>query len=346
MMRADDSTADAADRTEPGRFRGARAVSIAVSVGLLAVLYTRLDVRLVGKILLAADPLRMAVSVGMILPITLALSLRFLLAAPPGSLSGFGEALKLTLVATAFNMVLPSKAGDLVKSFFLASRGRSPAGLGLAVIAYERICDMVGLILWCLVGWTISRAQSGTLPLAGWISLVSMGCIGLLLLSSTPVADALQRLVNRLLPGARFRRIRDLAGYWPGLHRVLGDRRRAVLGLSMVIWFGHLSQLWLFTVAVGATIPFVTGFSLFTVALAIAQLPFTFAGFGARDVALVVLLSVYMPAETAAAVAILAATRGVIPALAALPLLRTYASDVLTEARRWSRSFRTGNSAS
>ena len=50
---------------------------------------------------------------------------------------------------------------------------------------------------------------------------------------------------------------------------------------------------------------------------------------------LVVLLSSYVTPEAAAAMGILIATRGLLPPLAALPIMRPYLSAGVEEARRW-----------
>ena len=60
---------------------------------------------------------------------------------------------------------------------------------------------------------------------------------------------------------------------------------------SLFLWLVHLTQIWMFTVALSVRMPFMVCASLSAVALMAGQLPFTFAGLGARDVALVVLLA-------------------------------------------------------
>ena len=89
----------------------------------------------------------------------------------------------------------------------------------------------------------------------------------------------------------------------------------------------------MFALALAVPIPFTVCASLSAVAVLAGQLPLTFAGLGARDVALVVLLSGYARPESAAAMAILISTRGLLPPLAALPIMRSYLSTVVDEVR-------------
>ena len=82
-------------------------------------------------------------------------------------------------------------------------------------------------------------------------------------------------------------------------------------------------------------IPFTVAASLSAVALMAGQIPFTFAGLGARDVVLVVLLARYMTPESAAAMGVLISTRGLLPPLMGLPIMRGYLSSAVEDARQW-----------
>src|SRR3982751_3403412 len=118
------------------RRNGAGLVSLAISGALLVALYRSLDVRQIGEALLRTDRFWLVVSVGMILPITVLRAVRFLLVAPRGALPGLGEALRLTFAASALNVFIPLKAGDLIKSYFIARRTDTPAGTAIAIIVY------------------------------------------------------------------------------------------------------------------------------------------------------------------------------------------------------------------
>ena len=113
------------------RRQAATWLSVLVSGALLVTLYQSLNIRLVAEALLRADKTWLVISVGMILPITFLRALRFFWVAPAGSLPGTGEALRLTLVASALNVFLPAKAGDLIKSHFIATRSDTPPGVAM-----------------------------------------------------------------------------------------------------------------------------------------------------------------------------------------------------------------------
>jgi uncharacterized protein (TIRG00374 family) len=302
---------------------------------LLFTVYRSVRIDLVAEALLRADRMWLVVSVGMILPITFLRAVRFFWVAPAGALPGRGEAFRLTLVASALNVFLPAKAGDLVKSYFVATRSNTPPGVALAIVVYERLCDLFGLIAWCLVGWLVGRPQIAGIAGGFWSVLAGVGAVCAVLISSERAASALRTLVRRALPSGRMRKLHELADGWPGLLQMLRGRRRWIVSYSLALWLTHLFQIWLFTVALSARIPFTVSASLSAVALMAGQLPFTFAGLGARDVVLVVLLARYMTPELAVAMGVLISTRGLLPPLIGLPIMRPYLSSVVEDARLW-----------
>lgn len=306
-----------------------------ISVVLLVVLYRSIHVSLVVDALLKGNKTWLVVSVGMILPITVLRAARFYWVAPAGALPGIGEALRLTLVASALNVFLPAKTGDLIKSHFVATHSQASAGVALAIVAYERLCDLFGLIAWCVVGWAVGKPQIAGLGTAFWSTLGGIGVVCAVLISSERVASLVPLIVARVLPHPRLRQLREVASGWLRLLQVLRGRRRWIVLYSLILWLTHLFQLWLFTVALSLHIPFTVSASLSAVALMVGQLPFTFAGLGARDVALVVLLASYTTPEMAAATGVLISTRGLLPPLLGLPIMRPYVSSAIEDARVW-----------
>jgi uncharacterized protein (TIRG00374 family) len=310
-------------------------VGLIVSALLLVALYNRVDLGAVWAVLRDGNVTWVILSIGAIIPITLILALRFQWVAPKGGLPSYLEAVRLTLVSIAFNMFLPAKSGDLVKSYFVAKRSDVRTGTALSIIVYERLCDLFGLIVCCLAGWVISPPFEGGIPTTAWILILGIGVLCLVLLASERSAGWLYQIAHYLLPKQRLTRLHKVAAGWPDLHTALRGRRARVLILSIALWVAHMTQMWLFTFAVSASLPFSTSLSLFALSLLAGQLPLTFAGFGARDVALVVLLSGHIPVAAAAAVGLLSATRGFVPSLAALPMVRPYLSVLAGDAARW-----------
>lgn len=313
-------------------------ISLGVSAALLIALYRSLDIRLVGRTLLGADPVWLVFSVGLILPITVLRAVRFFWVAPSGALPGIGEALRLTLAAAALNVFLPAKSGDLIKSYFVAKRSETSAGVSIAIIMYERLCDLFALVSWCLMGWLVGRPRVPGLPGFFWVLLTALGAACAVLISSTRVALYGRALMARAFPHRRLKRLRKIAHGWPDLLLMLRGRRRWIVAFSLFLWLTHLVQIWLFTVTLAVDVPFTVCASLAAVALMAGQLPFTVAGLGTRDVALVLLLAQYVAPESAAAMGVLISTRNFLPPLLGLPVMWRYLSSAVDDARRWRRA--------
>jgi hypothetical protein len=106
---------------------------------------------------------------------------------PSGTQLGFGEANCLILAASVLTMVLPSKMGDIAKAYFMKERGHLSSSLSLSLVVFEKACDLLSLLLWCMFGLMLY-------PQKDWLFWVMIGSIalgfviGLLLLSSHKVA--------------------------------------------------------------------------------------------------------------------------------------------------------------
>ena len=90
--------------TRPPAGKRAGLAGLVISLLLVAALYSRLDRQAIWSALAHVDPLMLAAVIAMTVPITAMVELRFLWSAPAGSLPGYAEAMRLTLVAKAFNL--------------------------------------------------------------------------------------------------------------------------------------------------------------------------------------------------------------------------------------------------
>ncbi|MGL6341348.1 MAG: lysylphosphatidylglycerol synthase domain-containing protein, partial [Waterburya sp.] len=114
-----------------------RFVSIVVSVAILLYIYTQIDFVNLLEVLRNCDRLMLMVSLFMVIPITLVTSWRLQQLVPQRSL-GFLEANRLILGASVLNMVLPSKMGDIAKSYFMAERSKISGSLALSISIFEK----------------------------------------------------------------------------------------------------------------------------------------------------------------------------------------------------------------
>ncbi|TIS58452.1 MAG: hypothetical protein E5W91_08240 [Mesorhizobium sp.] len=119
---------------------------------------------------------------------------------------------------------------------------------------------------------------------------------------------------------ARSGRLQEMSEwFWSAPIRALG-----VITLSVVIWGAHLLQFWLFSQALNGHVPVLENAAFATLSILVGLLPFTFAGIGTRDAAVVFFYAPYLSPAAAALLGILATLRYVLPAIAGAPFVADF----------------------
>ena len=311
----------------------AKLISAVISLMILWFLYRRLDLRAIIEVLSTSSPLWLLISVGMIIPITMANALRFRWVSTNDHDSdrkfSYLDAFGMTVVSIAMNLFLPAKLGDLTKSHFINKAQKVPVGVAVSVIVFERLCDAFAISSWCLLAWLSGVAGDK-------LNVVVIPAVGLWCLSAGFLftGNLASKLLTKLQTFRFFRgreKLQSLAQGWPDLHRGLGPRGKWIVLFSIALWLLHLTQIWMFTVAVGASVPFAAGLALSPVVLLCGLVPFTLGGIGPRDAAVIYLFAAYMAPEPAAAVGLMMISRSLVPSLAAIPFVTRYLQAILPE---------------
>ena len=305
-------------------------ISIAVSLTILVIIYWKIDFPKLIEVFQNSDKLWMAISLGMVVPLTMLTAWRLQQLTPSRTRLGFGEANRLILTASVLNMVLPSKMGDIVKAYFIKERGHLNGLLSLSLVVFEKACDMLSLLLWCAFGLTLYPQKDWLF----WImtaSVISGLIIGLLLIASRQFANLIFQFTGRIAPGKISSKIAKLRDSWSEMHKYFWRDKRHLLKIaltSVVIWFGHLLQIWFFIFTLKEMVPFLAHLALAPLAILAGLLPLTFAGVGTRDAALIAFYKPYLNAPTAAALGLLCTSRYLLPALGGLPFLGKYLTTI------------------
>jgi hypothetical protein len=300
-----------------------RFISIVVSVAILLIIYSKIDFQRLLEVFQNCDRLWMAVSLGMVIPITAFTSWRLQKLMPKGTNLGFIEANKLILGASVLNMVLPSKMGDIAKAYFMKERGHLSGSLSLSLVIFEKACDMLSLLLWCVFGLLIYSPKDGLF----WIMTVAVAAgliLGLLLLGSRQFAQIFFENAKKIVPNKPRTKLDNFQTSWTEMHDYFwGDKQRLALvsGTSIFIWFLHLLQIWFFILAIKAYTPFWVNLALSPLSILAGLLPLTFAGVGTRDAALIFFYQPFFDEAKGAALGLLCTSRYFLPALIGLPFL-------------------------
>jgi uncharacterized protein (TIRG00374 family) len=298
-------------------------LSIAISALLLLAIYWRIDFRAVIAVLASARPGWLAAAFATLAPPMVLTAFRLKLLVPGGASVGMAECTRLILSACTLNVVLPSKAGDIAKSWFLVRRGHLAGPPALALVLYEKLCDMLALLLWCLFGLAFLRSTNAV-P-RGLTVLVAGGLAACLLAIGSPrIAHAALRLAQRIAPASLKPKLAGLESSWTEMHGYFwADKFKLVLlaAVSLAIWFMHLLSVWLFIRSIGEAVPLTDSLALTPLCILAGLAPLTFAGVGTRDAATILLYRDYLSVPAAAAAGVFLSVRYLVLGLAGLPFV-------------------------
>lgn len=310
-----------------------RWLSIGISFCILVIIYGKIDLYGLLDVLKNSDRLWMPLSLGMVIPLTLLTAWRLQLLMPGGTGLDFAEANRLILASSVLNMVLPSKMGDLAKAYFMRDKGQLNGSLALSVVVFEKACDLLSLLLWCVLGLILYPEKNWLYGIMTIAVTIGLG-MGLLLLGSKSLAQIGFQFAITIVPKsftALKLKIQKFQTGWEEMHDYFwADQIQLfrITSLSILIWFFHLFQIWLFILALNAWTPFLTNLALSPLAILAGLLPLTFAGVGTRDAAIILFYQPYFNAPTGAALGLLCTSRYLLPALGGLPFLGQYLTMV------------------
>jgi uncharacterized membrane protein YbhN (UPF0104 family) len=278
-----------------------RAALLGVSLVLLVWLWRRVGGEALGTLLRGLDPFWLAAALALFVPTTLVTALRWQVVAADVHSLTLGESLRMVLAASAANLFLPAKLGDVGKGALLGE-GRAE---GLALAFFEKLADVAALATWmtvaCLAFPPVREAES--LAFALGVGVVS----GFVVLCLVPLGGLAARIEGGPV-GRAFRGIALLRGH--------PRRFAATLLGSLVLWGLHLLQFQCAAWAAGTTVSPAFLASRIPMAIFVGLLPVSFAGIGTRDAALVYLLGPFVGEPAALALGAFATLRYLVPAAA------------------------------
>lgn len=307
-----------------------KAIAACISLAILAVIYWQIDLGDMGRALSAVDWGWFVLAVSMVVPLTAISAWRLSFLAPREADLGFVPSLNLTLMGSVLNALLPSKLGDLARSYALVEQGHMPTANALSLVVFEKTWDVLALSFWCAVGlfWMLFSVTDMS-PLywvvAGAIGLAVL--LGIMMVASVSFAEACFSIALNLIPSRSGEKIVALQKAWlETLVFFWANKPNAAIVIlgSLLLWLMHLCQIWLFVFALNHTVPFFDNAAMAALSIFVGLLPFTLAGIGTRDAALIFFYQPYLAAPAAAALGLFCTLRYVLPALVGLPFLGQY----------------------
>jgi len=254
------------------------AVVLLVAAGLLALFLRHVDLARVGHAIAGAEPLWLAAGLAFAIVNLAIRSYRWQYLLEPLGHTTFGESFRATAVGFAASTVLPARAGEVIRPYFvsrLASRNERMTATGaFATIILERILDvMTVLVLVASYVLLFGRATKATNPTAfawlSWIALTAAAValtafVVLYVLSRDPqrLGTATGRLA-RIVPSLTGRVARLVENFAHGLAIARRPGRLLVALLwSFPLWLSIAAGLWTVARAFRLGIPFAGSFVL------------------------------------------------------------------------------------
>ena len=289
------------------------ALRAAISIGLLAVVLSRVDLAEIGRRIVNGNWWLFALAVGVLVAALLLGGLRwhlFLVAA--GVPTSRRVAVKAFLSgAFAANFLPTAVGGDLVRGWVGAKAGYRARAYASVVADRVSVVACAFVLAWgaVLLADDVPEASVRTLVTATVALVIAVSFAQLLLAGSTP-ATCKRLIPRRLVPAAR-----DLRG---GLRASLAPR---VLAFTTLTGLGYqllvLTTTWLVAQAVDVDLAFMTLAIVLPSVLVLSAIPVSIGGLGVRELAFVALLDPFGVSATDATLVALMA--GATYALATAP---------------------------
>ena len=225
-------------------------------------------------------------------------------------------ATRIYYIGESINLFLPAKAGDLSKAVYLNRMRGVSLVYGASSVLFEKLLDLLAICFIFLFGWFYNgMADFEYMPsLFSFIFLVIAIFILFLFVDKFLFIKKYINRFNSIKISDAFKDFQLFVGH------IKKDNFRLLLFIliSILFWLGHCLQIHLFFRAVNINITYIDTIMIMPITFIISLLPFTIAGFGTREAALMLLLSSYAPNENILAGCILLSLRYFIPALIGL----------------------------
>src|SRR5215813_14937410 len=122
-------------------------IVLALAAGLVLLFFRNVDLRLVANEILKARLAWLATSLATTLISLVIRSFRWQYLLEPLGHASFGNAFRATAVGFAASSILPARAGEVIRPYFLARHENMTATAAFATVILERVLDMLTVLV-------------------------------------------------------------------------------------------------------------------------------------------------------------------------------------------------------
>jgi len=264
-------------------------IVIALAAGLLALFLYNVDLRGVVSQIIHASPIWLILSLAMTFLSLVVRAWRWQYLLAPMGTPSFSNAFQATAVGFAASAVLPARAGEVIRPYFLARRERRPslsATSAFATIILERLLDMLAVLVLLAVYVfffrpVVTESNATAFQAVKWAGATAgLGAMSVLVvlfvLAGNParLGQTMARL-GRVLPSAFVKLLAQVAEkFASGLAVVRSPGRLIVaLILSFPLWLVIGAGTWAASIAFHLAVPFAGSFLLIALLVVGVALP-------------------------------------------------------------------------
>ncbi len=250
-------------------------IVLALAAGLIALFLRNVDLGRVVAEILHARPEWLALSLATTFANLVIRALRWQYLLEPLGATTFANVFRATAVGSAANNLLPARAGEVIRPYFLARHEQMSATGAFATIIVERLLDTITvLVLLALYVFVFGRDVAFTNPVgfravkwagasAAVVSLAALAISFVLAKDPARLGDTIERLA-KVAPSALAALLAKVAEKFA---RGLGAIRRPgqlllALAWSFPLWLSICLGIWSVAVAFRFAIPFTGSFLL------------------------------------------------------------------------------------
>jgi glycosyltransferase 2 family protein len=257
-------------------------IVLALAAGLVALFLRNVDFWRVGAEIVRARPDWLALSLAMMFVNLAVRALRWRYLLEPLGHTTFGSAFRATAVGFAANSLLPARAGEVIRPYFLARREHRQVGMtatgAFATIILERLLDVVTVLALLasyvfVFGRDLGRTNPGLFSGLKWAGgTAAAGALAALVFLFVLAGDPgrLGRALERLAQVAPSALAAMVARIVEKFARGLGAIRRpgrllVALAWSFPLWLSIACGIWAVAMAFRFAVPFTGSFLLISI---------------------------------------------------------------------------------
>jgi uncharacterized protein (TIRG00374 family) len=295
-------------------------IGICISLAILAVIFLKIDINEFIHNFKNLNLLYFAISLIFFIPQTYVSAKRWQWILAPQCVISLWKSATLILASSTLNIILPSKVGDFAKALFLKRSDGLELSKGFSLTFIEKILDVAGLCVVLLASAIFVPNDNGIVRLSLGFSFFII-ILTIVLFSYDTRRLKLNWLASKI--GVEKRLSAFFEDWQESVSTQRRDKRRflAIICVSLLLWFLHIGQVYLFFLSLNSAVSPMVVFTYVPISIFVGLIPISFGGIGTRDAALIYLFSPYESPSVMAGIGILCSFRYFVPALFGLPFI-------------------------